>query len=234
MTKSRGILPPRKAWTTDDDDAIRRLYPDTLARDLASAIGRTEKAVHSRAKKLGVRKSAAFLSGPMAQRLDGHRGNGKRFQKGNTPWCAGTKGLVGTQEGCRATQFKKGTLVGRNAARFIDVGGYRVNSEGYLDMKLRNDGPPQDRWERVHRLVWIEANGPIPDGHCVVFKPGMKTVVLEEITTDRLECVTRAEHARRNAWHSTLPPDLKELMGARIALSRAINRKQKELEHGNE
>ena len=108
MTKSRGILPPRKPWTDDDDQVMRALYPDTLSRDLAVQLGRTEKAVHARAKNLGIRKSAAFLSGPMAQQLDGHRGAGTRFQKGDKPWCAGKKGVVGVQEGCRATQFKAG------------------------------------------------------------------------------------------------------------------------------
>ena len=34
----------------------------------------------------------------------------------------------------------------------------------------------------------------------------------------------------RNAWHATLPPELKQLMGARIALARAINHKQRHQE----
>ena len=49
MTKSRGILAPRQPWTAADDQVMRETYPDTLTRDLAARIGRTEKATHSRA-----------------------------------------------------------------------------------------------------------------------------------------------------------------------------------------
>jgi hypothetical protein len=226
MTKSRGILPPRKAWTPEEDAQMRRLYPDMLTRDLAELIGRTEKATHARAMKLGVRKSAAFMSGPMAHLLDGHRDNGRRFQTGHKPWSAGTKGLAGVHPASRATQFKKGEIVGRNAARFIDVGGYRVNSEGYLDRKLRNDGPPQQRWERVHRLVWIEAHGPIPDDCVVVFRGGRRTTVLEEITVDRLECITRAEHGARARL--SMPPELMQVHQLRGQITRQINKRAKE------
>lgn len=224
MTKSRGIRPPRKAWTAAEDELMRRLYPDTLAAELAAQLGRSATAIHARANVLGVKKSATFLSGPMAQRLDGRRDNGRRFTKGHKPWCAGTKGLVGVQEGCKAHQFKKGVLTGRNARNFIEVGGYRVNGEGYLDRKVRNDGPPQKRFERVHRLVWIEANGPIPDDHVVTFKGGKRTTVLKEITVDRLECISRAEHARR----TRLPPELMKVHNLRGQITRQINKRLKE------
>ncbi len=226
MTKSRGILPPRQRWTDEQLETLRREYPNTLTRDLVVKLGHPEKSIHGKAKQLGVRKSTDWLAGPMSQRLDGHRGHGKRFQPGQKPWCAGTKGVVGVQPGCRTTQFKKGQLVGRNAARFIDVGGYRINSEGYLDRKLRNDGPPQGRWERVHRLVWLEAHGTIPEDHVITFRPGMKTTVIEEIVVERLECISRAEHATRNR----APPELQRIHQLRGALTRAINRRTKDEE----
>jgi hypothetical protein len=121
MTKSRGIRPPRKPWTELELNLVRSEYPDTLTRDLAARLGRADSAVHAKAHVLGLRKSAAFLSGPMAHQLDGHRDNGRRFQAGQKPWCAGTKGVVGVQAGCRATQFKKGQLVGRDECRPLAI-----------------------------------------------------------------------------------------------------------------
>ena len=229
VTKSRGILAPRQPWTAADDQVMRETYPDTLTRDLAARIGRTEKATHSRAKKLGIRKSAAFLAGPMAQLLDGHRGNGTRFQKGQKPWCAGTKGLVGTQEGCRATQFKKGRPA-QEARNYLPIGSYRINHDGYLERKMTDDQAlaPARRWTAVHRLVWAEANGPIPEDRIVVFKPGQRTAELELITLDRIECITRAEHAERNR----LPPELMQIHQLRGQITRAIHKREKEASNG--
>lgn len=225
MTKSRGILPPRKPWTAADDDAMRRFYPDTLARDLAAQLGRTEKAVHARAKNLGVRKSEEWLAGPMAQRLDGHRGSGCRFQPGHKPWSAGTKGVCGTHEGSRATQFKPGRKP-QEARNYLPIGSYRLNHDGYLERKMTDDPAlmPARRWTAVHRLVWADANGAIPEDRIVVFKVGRRTAVLEEITVDRLECVTRAEHAAR----VRLAPELMQIHQLRGQITRQINKRLKE------
>ena len=229
VTKSRGILLPREPWTANDDQVMRALYPDTLSRDLAARLGRTEKAVHARAKKLGIRKSHAFLSGPMAQLLDGHRGSGTRFQKGHKPWCAGKKGVVGVQEGSRATQFKPGRQP-HEARNYLPIGSYRVNYDGYLERKMTDDPSifPARRWTAVHRLVWAKAHGSIPEDRIVVFKAGRRTAVLEEITVDRLECITRAEHAMRNR----LPPELMQIHQLRGQITRAINKREKEASNG--
>jgi len=224
VTKSRGIRTPRRAWSEFEDAVMRLHYPNTFTRDLAELFNRTEKAVHARAKTMGVRKSLEFLSGPMGHQLDGHRGSGTRFRKGNVPWCAGMKGVVGVHENCRRTQFKKGEMGPRNRAMYIPIGGTRINADGYLDRKVRDDGPPQDRFERVHRLVWMEAHGPIPENHVVVFKTGKPITVLEEITLDRLECISRGELALRNQC----PPELKRIVQLRGAITRQINKRLKE------
>jgi len=221
MTRSRGIRPPRRPWSEFEDAVMFRHYPDTLARDLAELFARSERAVHDRARKLGLHKSAAFLSGPIAHQLDGHRGFGTRFTKGQVPWCAGLKGVAGVQEGCRRTQFKKGEWTKRMRERYIPIGGTRINHDGYLDRKVRDDGPPQCRFEAVHRQVWRTAHGEIPDGCVVVFKPGQRTTFLAEITIERLECISRRELLQCNR----LPPELMRVAQLRGAITRAINRR---------
>ncbi len=80
----------------------------------------------------------------------------------------------------------------------------------------------------VARLVWEEANGPIPPGHAVVFKPGRATTERQAITPDALELLSRGELMKRNTRHN-YPPELNALLSLKAALTRRINRRTKEL-----
>ena len=75
----------------------------------------------------------------------------------------------------------------------------------------------------MHRIVWEAAHGPIPREHIVCFKPGKKAAVLEEVTPDRLECITRAENAKRNHPRSR-SPELAMLTQLKGAIARQVNR----------
>ncbi|MNL55223.1 hypothetical protein D3C87_1786150 [compost metagenome] len=99
-----------------------------------------------------------------------------------------------------------------------------------LQVKINDlPGPNHVRWHPVHRVVWIAANGPVPDDHIVVFKPGMRTNVLEEITADRLECITRGENAERNHPRAR-SPELAKLVQLKGAITRQVNRIAREHE----
>ena len=67
----------------------------------------------------------------------------------------------------------------------------------------------------------------MPVGYLVVFKRGMFTNVLEEITLDRLELVSRAENMRRNSVHR-YGPEIASLHQLRGAVNRQINQRLKE------
>lgn len=225
MTKSRGIHAPRRAWSDFELEVMRMHYPRTLNADLAELFSRTSHSVYHRAGILGLHKDPQWVADVARERSlrPDHKGRELRFKKGNVPWCAGTKGVVGVHENSRKTQFKARRP--EESRNYIPIGGHRVNNDGYLDRKIRDDGPPQNRFERVHRLVWIEANGPIPDGHIVVFRDGRRSSVLEEITADRLECITNAEHLRRRSIHR-LPPELAAVARLRGRLTRAIHERE--------
>ena len=68
---------------------------------------------------------------------------------------------------------------------------------------------------------------PVPPGHIVVFKPGMKTLVEAEITLDKVDCISRAENARRNDA-SNKSPELKALYQLKGAITRQLKRIVKE------
>ena len=71
-------------------------------------------------------------------------------------------------------------------------------------------------------LVWMAAHGPVPAGHLVVFRPGCRTTVLADITLDKVECISMAEHARRNHPRSR-SPELAKLVQLKGAITRQVN-----------
>ena len=59
---------------------------------------------------------------------------------------------------------------------------------------------------------------------------GQFTNVLEEITANKLECISRAENARRNSmWR--LDPEVAKLYQLKGAITRQVNRIKKETQH---
>jgi hypothetical protein len=108
------------------------------------------------------------------------------------------------------------------------VGSYRVvthqSGAQHLERKTSTTkGANHMRWTPVARLVWQAAHGPVPPGHIVVFKPGQKTLVLQDITLDRIECISRKENARRN-HPSSSNPELARLIQLKGAITRQVNR----------
>lgn len=219
MTKSCGILPPKVFWTDDEKEIVRELYPNTKNSEIVKILGRhTEKSIWGIAKKLGVKKSTEYLRS-MGGYLDGKSDNGKRFQPGHTPWTAGKKFPGRTS----STTFVKG----QRPPNWMPLGAHKLNTDGYLVRKIREGNNGGLNWEGVHRLVWKEANGAIPVRHMIAFKDGAKTNVLEEITIDKLECISREENARRNnQWAKD--PELMKLYQLKGQITREVNRIQKE------
>jgi hypothetical protein len=202
-------MAPVKPWTAAEDAELVRLYPLHSNTEIGVMIGRTEPAILNRAHKLGLKKPA------------GHT-NAGCFKPGQTSWNAGMRGL---DIGGKATRFKKGQMPHNTA----DVGEYRITKDNTLQRKISSaSGNNSVRWRGVHELVWIAAHGPMPAGHICVFKRGMKTVVLEEITADKVECISFAENMRRNSVHN-LPKPIAQLVQLRGALVRKINHTHKEV-----
>lgn len=229
MTKSRNILQPRTAWTKEMLDELSKRYPHEKTEKIAADLGVALDRVFRKAKNLGLSKTAEYLASPDACRLrrDNSGGIPFRFKKGQTP---ANKGLrrPGWAPGKMAqTQFRKGN----SPHNTHEIGSYRITKDGTLRRKISNDkGSNSKRWRGVHELVWIEANGPVPAGHICVFKPGMRTTVLEEITVDKVECISLAENMRRNTYHNRYPKEVGLAIQMRGALTRRINNLTKQEE----
>ncbi|MEI2416191.1 HNH endonuclease signature motif containing protein [Orrella sp. JC864] len=215
----------RRHWIPEEIDIVRQFYPNLPTEMVAEAVGRSLSAVHNQAAKLGLTKSR-FFHQCFANR--NKRANSGSFKPGMQPWNAGLKGVTGTHPNSRRTQFKKGEVRGAARHNYVPIGSLRLCKDGYLERKTCDDHPvPARRWVAVHRQVWEAANGPVPDGHIVVFKPGQRTVVVEEITLDRLECISRAENMRRNTIHN-YPQEIVRAVQMRGALNRRINHERQD------
>jgi hypothetical protein len=225
MTKSRGILATRQYWTQAEETIVRDLYPDLPCADVAALLGRTTSGVYQAAKRMGLTKSEYFQTSDLSGRVQRGKQHpsmiAAQFKPGLTAWNKGLNYQPGGR--CAETQFKPRQPA--ESANHRPIGSLRITRDGYLEQKM-NDDPalvPSRRWVAVHRLVWEAAHGLIPAGHIVTFKPGCKTTELASITIDKLECITRAEHARRNHPRS-YSPELARLVQLKGAITRQVNR----------
>jgi hypothetical protein len=211
----------RRFWTDADRAKLVRMYPDTPTAFLARLLRRSERSVYGQATLLGLQKSERYLRKELqrqGERLRKH-GAASRFRKGQKPWNAGTHFVAGGRSG--ETRFK----VGSQPHNTRPVGDYRLSKDGLLQRKIGTaKGNNSKRWRCVHELVWIAAHGPVPPGHIVVFRRGMRTTRLDEITPDRVECVSYAENMRRNSYHR-YPQPIPQLIQLRGALNRQINQR---------
>ena len=209
------------SWTEAQIAILRARYPHEKTETVATAIGRDIKAVYAKANALGIVKSPEFLASPASGRTNGRQGVGTRFKKGSKPWNKGTHYAAGGRS--PETRFKPGIAPHNEKP----IGSYRLDKDGTLQRKISDaKGNNSKRWRGVHELVWIEANGPVPPKHIVIFKKGRRTNVLEEITLDKVECISLAENMKRNTVHN-LPKELAVLVQLTGALNRKINEKQR-------
>lgn len=221
MTKSRGILAPRQPWTDDQVEQLRARYPHEKTEDIATDLKRTVGRVYQKAAALGLKKSAEYLSSPDACRLrrGDHPGVAHQFKPGQPTWNKGMSYAAGGRS--LETQFKPGS----RPHTWRPIGSVRVTQDGTLQRKISDaKGNTCKRWRGVHELVWVALHGPVPPKHIVVFKPGMRTVDPEQITIDRVECITLAENMKRNTRHN-LPKPLADLIALKAAVTRQINKR---------
>lgn len=214
------------SWSCADLACLRELYPNSTAKTIAQKLNKPVHSIYKKAADLGIKKSAAFFSSPASGRLDGIKGESGRFKSGQTPW---NKGRPHPSTGRSVdTQFKKGKMSGAAQHNYVPIGATRITRDGALERKVTDDPAlyPARRWVSVARLVWEQAHGPIPEKHVVRFLPGMATTVEEEITLDRLECISLAENMRRNTLHR-YPKEITDVIRARGVLNRRINHVQK-------
>lgn len=138
-----------------------------------------------------------------------------QFEKGAVSWNAGTKGVMKPNSG----SFKKGD----KPANQRRLGDERICSkDGYVLIKVNQTNPytGEPTWFRLkHRVIWEEANGPVPDGMAIIFKDGNKL----NCTLENLDIVGRDVLAHLNCrlGYGDMQPELKPTVVALAKLETA-------------
>lgn len=120
----------------------------------------------------------------------------------------------------RATQFKKGD----RPVNEMPVGTIVVNSYGYKLRKKQMEGTIWERWEFLHRAVWEEHNGPIPEGMMITFKDSNKL----NCDISNLMMITKGENSALTRYgYRFEDPDLTETGLAVARLKQAVAKKRR-------
>lgn len=191
---NHGYRNGKKQWTKEEYWKYQTRYPQGVyefVRDNSWGVSSKDMAEMVN-KKFGTSFTATMMK-QFRQRHGIKSGVTGWYQKGHAP---GTKGKT-IEEICkhdpeklakvRATQFKKGD----RPLNEKPVGTIVTNSEGYKLRKKQMEGSQWDRWEFLHRAVWEEHNGPVPEGMIVTFKDGNR----QNCSIDNLMLVSRGEMA---------------------------------------
>ncbi len=101
-------------------------------------------------------------------------------------------GIKNTKGG--VSRFITGIEKGNIPPMWVPIGSERTTSTGgYVEVKIK-DGCGFDNWAFKHRLIWETANGPIPEGHVVIFADGN----IRNFELSNLRLITRGENGLIN------------------------------------
>ena len=223
----------RKPWRTREEHLAN---PKNFPKEMYEYI--RDNSWHVSSKDLAERVNTKFGMNYTANQMKSFRqrygiksGLTGWYQRGHEP---GTKGKT-IEEICKhdpdklakvqATWFKKGaTPLNEKPVGTISV--RKVSSQKgrpaikYKFLKVGNEG---DRWVLLHRKVWEDNNGPIPEGMCVCFKDGnqMNCDIGNLMLVKRQELTTMV---KKGMWSED--PDLTETAVYMIRLQQAANRRK--------
>ena len=84
----------RRNWSEDEEQLLTQLYPDTPMPELVTRLGRDDRAIYSKSRALGLRRSPEYLASEHACRLrkGDNVGAEHRFRPGMASWNKGKKG----------------------------------------------------------------------------------------------------------------------------------------------
>lgn len=172
---NHGYRNGKKQWTKEEYWKYQKRYPQGMyefVRDNSWGVSSKEMA-----EMVNEKFGTNFTQNMMKQFRQRHgikSGVTGWYQKGHPP---GNKGMKQSDymspeaiEKSKATRFQKGN----RPANELPVGSIVTNVYGYKLRKKQMEGTLWERWESLHRAVWEEHNGPVPEGKMVSFLDGDK------------------------------------------------------------
>lgn len=212
----------REYWSDQDIEKLRSLYPDNTTFSVAKMLSRTLYSVNGMAFNLGLKKSEKHLNEGKSGRIKKgeRRGTGTEFKKGNKPHNLGKKldeiMSKDAKEKVLRTAFKKGRLP------------HNTKHDGIITIRTDKRGVSYQwirlgvaKWLPLYHHVWIEANGPIPKGHVLIFKD-RNTM---NSSLDNIMLISKIEHCKRNSI-ARIPLEVRQTMTALKKLKKLIEEKK--------
>ena len=221
---NHGYRNGQKQWTHEEYWKYQTYYPKGMyefIRDNSWGVSSAEMAKMVN-EKFGLNLAASTIK-TFRARHKIKSGCTGWFQKGRSP---GNKGKrideymsPETAAKVRKTAYKKGhTPVNKLPVGTISMSG------GYKIIKKQMEGSQWERWKLLHKEIWEQHNGPIPDDKVLLFKDGNPM----NCTIDNLMLASRSELMTANKRGLRFEdPDLTETAINVIRLQQAAIKRRK-------
>ncbi len=199
----------RTTFTEKEDQYIKDNYLTMPIKTIASELGRSGTGINGRMKAMGLEVPADIIE---------ERKQMGRIKPGQTPPNKGKKQTeymsAEAIERTKATRFKKGNEP-HNTLKDGEIT-VRKDKRGieYKFIRIK-----KAEWIPLHRYLWEEANGPIPEGGNIIFKDGNT----QNLQLSNLELLTDGQLMKKNTIHR-YPDELKDLMRLTSKLNRTIKK----------
>lgn len=200
----------------ETDQFLLDHYPHHSTKLLSIALGISPDKVYRAAYRLGLQKSEEYqrdLLQELSKQL-AEKGKAHRFTKGQTPPNKGQKMPDHVYDRAKATMFAKGNKP------------HNTKHDGHISIRRDKTGRDyayirvrQGEYKLLHRVVWEENNGPIPEKMIIAFKNGNSL----DCTLANLELITKEDNMRRNSIYR-YPPDLVGAIRTNAGLKRRIRK----------
>lgn len=181
-------------------------YPHKPTRVIAYFLDMSIYRVYNIASTRGLRKSPEFLASERSGIFikGGNYGQRYQYEKGHVPANKGKKMPEHLKERIKHTWFKKGSIPPNT--KFDGYVSFRKDSNDTYYAHIRVSA---GRFKLLHRHIWEQHNGIIPNGHIVTFRNGNTS----DLRLENLELITREQNMLRNTRHN-YPPDLQQAIMA--------------------
>lgn len=176
--------PPRQSWGESELSLLKEKYPNTYTCELSTLLGKNYYTVRNMAKKLGLKKSEAFVKFKQEERAKALRVHGAktRFKEKHPSYNSGRPMPDHVRQVIARNMFKEG----HTPYNLRPEGSERVNRYGIIVIKIGGNWIPK----QIH--IWQQHNGPVLKGYVIAFKEkGVYAI-------ENLEMLTRHELMFRN------------------------------------
>ena len=172
-------------WTKREIGLLRKLWPNTSARDLRKIFKLSMPQIYSEARRLKLEKDPEFLKDVGRRQANNPKMIANRFKKGQTSHNKGKKGIY--PPGCEKGWFGKG----HQPVNTLFDGAVTIRTDKDTGRAYKWVRTSKAKWMMLHVQVWEAVHGKVPPGHIVVFTNGDSM----NCAIENLRMITNRQHA---------------------------------------